>query len=138
MLISPKASASTKKGLVRQQSRQVMRPRCHQAQASSTAGNITVEVLLSSASTKARSERPYLREVRGPKSEVRRSESNCTYHRRLKRKKGSDNVFFSSEIHATEATQTGWTAKIIAASQGAGTLNWASTRHNNSALIAWS
>ena len=79
-----------------------MRPCCHQAQANSTTGSITVEVLLRSASTKARSERPYLREVRSPKSEVRRLGSSCKYHRRLKRKNGSESVFFSSEIQATE------------------------------------
>src|ERR1051326_779755 len=49
----------------------------------------------------------------------------------LERKNGRDSVFFNSETQATEAAQTGWTAKIIAASHAPRTFTRISTRQSN-------
>ena len=49
------------------------------------------------------------------------------------RKNGRDSVFLISAIRATELTQTGWTAKIAAASHAPGIFNRTSKREQNRA-----
>ena len=51
----------------------------------------------------------------------------------MSRQNTIESVFFRSEIHATDATATGWTAKINPASSAPGTRSRLSTRHTSTA-----
>src|SRR6187431_1276843 len=103
MVSNPKPSESAKNGPSRRHSRPGGSLPDRHASNRSTTGSITVEVLLSSASVNNPSEarcQPLARRLGSPLAD--RSQ-----HDALASRKARESVFFSSEIHATEATHTG-------------------------------
>ena len=89
----------------------------------------TTETLASNASRKQPSANTY--HVRFPSLSSDRNQP-----RESTEKNNIESVFFSSAIHATEATQTGCTANKSAASQHPGIRNFRKTSHSSTTLAA--
>ena len=128
---APKSAAAAKNGSSGATSRRTSsRPRRHHSTTSSSAGSVAVTDLLSRAHAKSPNASSH--------GDVRRCASNRRYESAAARKNTPDWVFFSSLIHATDSTCTGWSANTNAASQGHGTARCRRISANRNAASACS
>src|ERR1700722_527828 len=130
MVINASDPATAKNAALRQTSFHSTRPRRHHAMPISTKGSGAAAVLLNNASTNAPMEIQYQR--------LWFASSNFKYDSSDSAKKKNERVFFNSAIHATDATLTGCSAKIAAASHAPGTFKRNNTRQSRIALDACS
>src|ERR1700678_4260317 len=100
MLTRPSTNAAKKNGSNRTMSFHTMRARRHHATPNKTHGNGATSILLNNASRNNPREPKTQSEVLSRSSNLKKASSD-------RQKNISDNVFFSSGIHATDSTFTG-------------------------------
>src|SRR5690348_16548388 len=106
-----------KNGIVRTISLNLIFPRSHQQQSNKINGRVTTDDLLRMARRNDKREITYHFQLADRSSGKSRKVPDFRNVQMLRAKKTNDNVFLSSVIHATEATQTGCKAKTRAAHQ---------------------